>query len=151
MKALVLAVLLGCGPAHQPPPTTGSQHASPQPADAAPVAVVDAGSLDQDLPRLATRSLGLLETLVERFTIAGENCGDAVRQLDELSGTYADVIAANSKVFLDGREMQLKLALRRYDDRFQEAARAIMKSRTVAACARDDAFAKAFDKLAGNR
>lgn len=113
----------------------------------AAVAVVDAKPLDQDLDRLATRSLMLFDTLVQRFAIAGEDCGKAVQQLDEVVGTYADVIEANAKVLHDGREMQLKLAMRPYVDRFNATAKALMQSKTVAACALDAAFVKAFDQL----
>lgn len=149
MRLLWLVVAVGCG-SRAPTPTTGGSAAphQPPPIDAAVPAALP---LDQDLDRLATRSLELLESLGQAFVTAGEDCAAATGKLGALSTRHADVIAANAKVLQDGREMQLKLALRRYDDRFQAAAKSIMQSKTLAACAKDDGFARAFDQLAGAR
>jgi hypothetical protein len=140
----LLVVALGCG-SHPPAPTEPAPH----PHAVVDAAVPDAGPLDQDLDRLATRSLGLLDELGRAFATVGEDCTAATAKLGELSTRYADVIAANAKLLQEGREMQLKLALRRYEERFLAAAKLVMESKTVAACALDDPFTRAFGRLAG--
>ncbi len=87
------------------------------PEDAGTASVPDAppvpsGPLDRDLDRLAERSVALYGDIVKAFEAVRENCPAAATRLDELSRTYADVIAANAKVLHEGREMQLKIALR---------------------------------------
>lgn len=124
------------------------------PADAGTAPVADAppqGPLDQNLDRLAERSVALYGDVVRAFEAVRENCPAAATRLDELARTYADVIAANAKVLHEGREMQLKIALRRFDDQFQKAAKSIVQSKTIAACFQDAAFAKSLEGLVGPR
>ena len=146
MKRWWLLLAIGCGNPHAPPtPPPPPPHAV---VDAAPPPV-DAAPLDQDLDRPATRSLSLFVDIDRAFTATGEDCPAATTKLDDLATSYADVIDANAKVLHDGREMKLKLALRRYEDQFQTSAKAVMESKTLAACWQDAAFARAFDRLAG--
>jgi hypothetical protein len=137
---IVLGCVLGCGP--QPAPQTPP----PPPADA--VIAVDV-PLDQDLPQLATRAVLLYEDVLAAFAAAGADCAAAATRLGELATRHADVIAANARVLRDGRNLQLQLALRPHDDRFEAAARGIIESPTLAACAQDPAFADAYDALFG--
>ncbi len=127
---------------------------APPPADAGAAPVVDAapvGPLDQNLDRLAERAVALYADVVRAFDAAGENCAVAASKLDEVTRAHADVIAANAKVRHEGREMQLKIALRRFDAQFQASAKAIMQSKTMATCFQDAAFVKALEGLIGPR
>lgn len=146
--------MLGCGgrqPA-PPPPTPDAAIVAPVILpDAAPDAPVATGPLDQNLDRLAERSVALYADIAKMFEGVRDNCAIAATKLDELAKTYADVIAANAKVLAEGREMQLKIALRRFDDQFQKSAKAIMQSKTIATCFQDAAFGKALDGLVGPR
>ncbi|MBC7974325.1 MAG: hypothetical protein H7138_05015 [Myxococcales bacterium] len=58
-----------------------------------------------------------------------------------------DVVAANAQVLRDGRGAELRTALDRQGAAFDESARAIMQSPTLARCAQDPAFTRAFDLL----
>ncbi len=139
--------VIACGPrAPAPLPVPGSGAPIAQPPDAAA-----GGPLDQDLDRLAERSVALYVDIVRAFDAAGENCAAATAKLGEITRTHAEVIAANAKVLQEGREMALKIALRRFDDQFQKAAKAIIQSKTVATCYQDDGFTKALDELVGKR
>jgi hypothetical protein len=147
MKGPVVATCLAiaaCGP-RSPGPHQGS--AAPVP-DAAPVVAVPL-PLERDLPRLAQLGVKLFEDIVKVFAAAGEDCSTTAQQLDALRGTYGEVSVANAKVLREGRAMELKLALRPYDDRFEAAAKAIAGSKTMHACAMDGTFARAFDGLVG--
>jgi hypothetical protein len=147
VKPVPLLLVLACG---HPPTTPGGGSGRPiaQPVDAG-APPIDAGPLDQDLDRLATRSLALFVDIDKAFTTAGEDCAAATTKLGELATAYTDVIDANAKVLHDGREMQLKIALRRHEDKFNASAKAVMESKTLAACWQDVTFARAFDRLAG--
>jgi hypothetical protein len=138
---LLLLLMFACG--H---PTT---NAPPPPKDAA-VATIPK-PLDQDLDRLAERSVVLYDDVLGAFSAAGEDCAAASGKLDAIAKQHAEVIAANAKVLHEGRQMQLKLALRRFDERFQKAAQAIVQSKTIAACWQDPGFARALDQLVGPR
>ena len=140
--ALVALAALACGSPPPPPPPAAPAPPPPPPADAA----VDA-SLDQDLPRLAARSLRLYEELVAAFRAAGEDCAAAAARLGELRATYAEVVAANAAVLHAGRAKELRAALAAHDEQLDAAARAIAGSPTLAACANDAAFTRAFDDL----
>jgi hypothetical protein len=125
-----------------------------KPAGPAPVAVVaDAGSaidatpLDQDLLRLADRSLALYQDIAKAFADSGEDCKAATGRLGRLAGEYRDVTVANAKVLQDGRAKQLQAALDRHGEDFDRAAKAVMQSPTMSKCAQDRAFAKAFEDL----
>ena len=115
--------------------------AAPQPRDAA--------GLDQDLPQLATRSLKLYEEVAAAFTAVGEDCAAAATRLGTLRERYLDVVTANEKILHDGRAKELRVALAPYEEQFDAAAKAIVKSPTLAACSQDAAFARAFDELVG--
>lgn len=119
---------------------------APRVVDAAPAAT---GPLDQDLPRLAARSVELYQAVGRAFAEAGEQCAVATTKLGELGKQYQDVSVANAKVLHDGRARELKAALAPHDEQLEQAARAIMNSKTLPACAKDPAFTKAFDDLIG--
>lgn len=147
----LLILVIACGPRSPSPLPNGGSGASPPiatPADAAPAPTKP---LDEDLDRLAERSVALYGEVVRAFDAAGENCPSATAKLGEITRTHADVIAANAKVLHEGREMSLKIALRRFDEQFQKAAKSIVQSKTVAACYQDDGFTKALDELVGKR
>ncbi|MCW5808490.1 MAG: hypothetical protein KIT31_39430, partial [Deltaproteobacteria bacterium] len=91
----------------------------------------------------------LFEEIVKVFDQAGEDCSAAAAGLDQLRTRYGEVTVANAQVLREGRAMELKLALRPYDDRFEAAAKAIASSKTMRACAMDGTFARAFDALVG--
>jgi hypothetical protein len=156
VRLLLALIIVACGskpPPAPPPPTPGSGSVEvppPPPVDASTAAISEA-PLDQDLDRLAERSVALYGEIVKAFEAAGESCATATVKLGEITRSYADVIAANAKVLHEGRHMQLKLALRRFDDQFQRAAKAIVQSKTVAACFKDEGFARALDELVGKR
>jgi hypothetical protein len=144
MRIIALLLLLACG--HSPtPPTGGSGTAAI--TDDALVAPDAPATLDQDLPRLAERAVKLYEDVASAFATAGEDCNAATTMLRTLTATHAEVVAANGKVLRDGRGMQLKIALRAHEDKLDAAAKAIVGGKTLAACARDDAFAKAYEEL----
>jgi hypothetical protein len=103
--------------------------------------------LDRDLPRLAERGTKLLAELAAAFASAGEDCAVAITKLTELRASYADVIAANAQVLRDGRAADLKAALDAHEDANSASAKAIVESKTMAACATDRAFTDAFDEL----
>lgn len=140
MRCLVLVIVAACGTTPAPPPKNGSASGD---------AAVESSALDQDLPRLATRSLALFTDLAKAFEAAGENCEAATAKLGELTKQYADVVAANAKIKHEGRDLQLKLALRQHEPELDAAAKSIMSSKTLPACAENPAFQKAFDDLRG--
>jgi hypothetical protein len=125
-----------------------------KPGDSAPVAVVrdagpaiDAAPLDQDLARLADRSLALYHDIAKAFAESGEDCKTASARLGRLASEYREVTTANTKVLQDGRAKQLQAALDQHGDDFDRAAKTVMQSPTMSKCAKDRAFAKAFDDL----
>lgn len=142
IRALVLVLALAaCGSAAStPPPSTTAPSGSAVPVDA---------PLDHDMSRLAARSVALYQDIVGAFGAAGDNCALATGRLGELARTYADVIDANAKVAQEGRDAALKAALARHDHELGEAAATIMHSSTVAKCAGDAAFGKAWEVLVG--
>jgi uncharacterized lipoprotein YmbA len=113
--------------------------AAPPPADATP--------LDQDLPRLVERALALYRDVAAALAASGNDCAAASARLRELSERYRDVVLANAKVLHDGRARQLRAALEQHGDEFDAAAQAVVQSPTMARCAPDPAFGKAFDEL----
>ncbi len=132
---------------------SGSPPAPPRPPPEPVAIVVDAGppadarSLDQDLPRLVERSLAMYQQLAAAFAASGTDCAAATARLGELATRDRDVVAANAQVLRDGRAADLRAALDRQGAAFDESARAIMQSPTLASCAPDPAFARAFDLL----
>lgn len=146
MRVMWIAAAIVCSAAcsGRPPPAPA----------AAPVAVVidagappDAAPLDQDLPRLAERSLVMYRDIARALAESGEDCAAAVTRLHELAGRYRDVTVANAKVLHDGRASELKAALAPHGAEFDDAAAAVVHSAAVARCARDRAFGRAFDEL----
>ena len=109
----------------------------------------DAPGLDQDLPRLATRSLKLYEEVAAAFTASGEDCAAAATALGVLRERYLDVVTANEAILRDGRARELRTALAAYEEQFDAAAKAIVQSATLSACSQDGPFARAFDQLVG--
>ena len=120
----------------------------PVPVVAIDAAPLDAG-LDQDLPRLAERSLLLYQEVVGAFTAANEDCAAAARALESLRERYADVVDANGKVLRDGRAKELRAALQPHEEQLDASAKAIVQSPTLSACSQDGPFARAFDQLVG--
>lgn len=142
LRVMWIAAALACSARSAPPPAPPVAHAAP-PADAG----VDAAPLDQDLPRLAERSLALYQDIARAFTASGENCSAASARLHELTERYRDVVAANAKVLHDGRAKELRAALDPESDAFDAAAAAVVQSPTMSRCAQDRGFARAFDEL----
>ena len=143
----IAAVLAACsgrapGPAAQPAAAVAAA-----PADAGAGAPVDAAPLDQDLPRLVDRSLAMYRDVAKAFAASGEDCRAASARLRELTERYRDVVAANARVLHDGRARQLRAALDPKSEQFDAAAQAVVQSPTMAKCAQDAAFGKAFDEL----
>jgi len=144
-RALWIAVAAAVACSGSPPPARPTGAAPAVVVDAAPPA--DAAPLDQDLPRLAERSLAMYKDVAKAFADAGDDCKAATARLRELSGTYREVAVANAKVLQDGRAKQLQSALDPHGDEFDAAAKAVMQSPTMSKCAKDRAFGKAFDEL----
>jgi hypothetical protein len=141
---IALYLAIGCGtPAR--PAGGGAGSATPPPAAGS----ADAAGLDRDYPRLAERAVQLYEAVAEAFRAAGQDCPQATQRLGGLAATYRDVVAANAKILHEGRARELKQALARHGDRFDAAAKAIVESPTMARCAEDPPFTKAFDDLVG--
>jgi hypothetical protein len=125
---------------------------APRPAPAPAVVVADASvpadtaALDQDLVRLAERSLAMYRDIAQ--ALAGDtDCVAATIKLRELAAGYRDVVATNAQVLRDGRAAELRAALAPHNEALDRAARALMTSATMASCAQDTAFAQAFDEL----
>jgi ABC-type transporter Mla subunit MlaD len=110
-------------------------------------AAVDAAPLDQDLSRLAERSLAMYQDVAKAFAATGQDCAAATARLRQLAAAYRDVVTANAKVLHDGRAKQLRAALEPHDEAFNRSAQAVVQSPTMSSCSRDAAFAKAFDEL----
>lgn len=147
MRLCVIAIAAAVACRGKPPPPAQPAEAVPS-ADASDAgAAIDAASLDQDLPRLAQRSLVMYQDVANAFAASGDDCVAATAKLGQLAGMYRDVVMANAKVLRDGRAKQLQAALDPHGDAFDGAARAIIQSPTMSKCSQDPAFAKAFDEL----
>jgi hypothetical protein len=144
IAAVAVAVAACTSRAPSQPPAQPARAPVAAPADAA----VDAAPLDRDLPRLVARSLAMYREVVRSFVDSGEDCAAASARLHELAGRYRDVVAGNAQVLHDGRAAELRAALAAHEQEFDAAAQAVMQSPTMARCARDPAFGKAFDELA---
>ena len=105
--------------------------------------------LDRDLPALARRATQLYVETARAFADAGDDCAAATARLSELQATHADVIAANAQVLHEGRARELRVALEPHAAELDAAAKAIVESPTMSACAQDAAFADALDRLVG--
>lgn len=145
LRVILVAAAVACS-GQTAPPAPPARPAPPAIAvDAGPPA--DAAPLDQDLPRLAARGLAMFGDIAAAFAQSGEDCAAAAARLTEIARTYRDVIDANARLVREGRGKELQAALAPHRDAFDAAARAIMTSPTMAACAQDPAFAEAFDAL----
>jgi len=144
IAAAILAACSGGG---------GGASGTAPPRRAAAVAPIDAGAavdaapLDQDLARLVELSLAMYREVGSAFTASGRDCAAATARLRELARRYRDVVAGNAKVLRDGRARQLRTALGPHDAEFDAAAQAVVGSSTMASCAQDAGFGKAFDEL----
>jgi hypothetical protein len=143
LAALAALAALACGPRPPQPAPTGTSHVAPlAPADA-----VVTAPLDQDLPRLAARSLAMYQDVAKLFAAVGEDCAAATAKLGAFEATYHDVVSANAKVLHDGRAKELKVALEPHAEPIDFAAKSIAQSATMAKCSADVGFEKAFDAL----
>jgi hypothetical protein len=126
---------------------TPAKPAAPQVVVADAGSAMDAAPLDQDIARLADRSLALYHDIAKAFAESGKDCKTATARLGRLASEYRDVTTANTKVLQDGRAKQLQAALDQHGDDFDRAAKTVMQSPTMSKCSQDRAFAKAFDDL----
>lgn len=143
LRGMALAGVLGC---------CGSAPPAPQLAPSVVIAIdagppADAGPLDHDLPRLIDRSLAMYRDIAAALTTSGDDCAAATTRLGQLAATDRDVVTANAKLLHDGRAAELRAALEPHGEAFDVSARAIMQAPTLAKCAQDPTFAKAFDEL----
>jgi len=147
LRWLALAVLASCGHPAPAPTEPGGTHATPPPPDAA-----GPKTLDDDLPRLAERSVALYEELAKVLgPPPSTDCAAVAQKLDKIATDNADVLAANAKVLHAGHDkiQQLKNAIEPHQDALDAAAKVISESQTMKTCAEDPAFAKAIDRLLG--
>ena len=142
LSLLAVAAAIACSGSPAPAKPTGSPAAVP--IDAGPR---DAPPLDQDLERLAQRSLAMYRAVASALGDAQRPCSAATADLGQLRDEYRDVVAANAKVFQDGRAKELKAALAPHNDEFDRAAQAVLQSPMMSKCHGDRAFTKAFDDL----
>lgn len=142
MRVMWIAAAVACSGTPPPP----AQPTAP-PAAVIADAAVDAAPLDQDLARLADRSLAMYQDVAKAFAAAGESCATATASLRKLATAYRDVVTANAKVLQDGRAAQLRIALKPRDDEFSRAAQAVVQSQIMSKCSQDPTFMKAFDEL----
>lgn len=150
MRLLVIAALVGFGCGHAAPtgtePGTHTATGSNQPApDAAP------RSLDDDLGKLAERSLAMYQAIAKLLGEPSTDCAGVAAKLDVITANNADVIAANAKVLHAGHEkiQQLKAALEPHQADLDAAAQTIGASQTMKTCSSNAAFGKATDRLLG--
>ena len=143
LRVMWIAVAVACS--GKPPPP--AQPVASTPAPAVADAGVDAAPLDQDLPRLAERSLAMYRDVASALAASGEDCKAATDKLGQLAAGYRDVVTANARVLHDGRAKQLRAALDPHSEDFDRSAQAIMKSPTMSKCSQDRGFARAFDEL----
>jgi len=145
MRWLVIAAL-GCGGQRAPGPAPAPPRPAPAPVATAPAVELP---LEQDLKRLADRSVAMYRALSAALAEAGEDCGAGATKLDALTATYDDVVAANAKLVRDGRGTELRAALAPREAELAAAAKQIMGSPVVARCAGDAPFTTAFDRFVG--
>ncbi len=144
-----LALVVGCGHAAPapapPPPPVGVTHQVP------PDAAVDA-PLDQDVDALAVRAVKLYQDWQHAMEEASGDCAAATAKVNALADANADVIAANARIQRAGHDkiVQLRAALEPHAAELDAAAKAIVQSPTMSACAHDPAFAHAIDRIGGD-
>ncbi len=111
---------------------------------------VDAGvALDNDLPKLAERSVKLFADWKTALDEAGTDCAAAASKLNALADANADVIEANKKILRGSRDRikALRGELEKYQVELDASAKGIAQSPTMTKCSQDPAFSKAIDKL----
>jgi hypothetical protein len=150
VRLLVIAALVGFGCKHAAPTSTEPGHAATGPApdshaDAAP------RSLDDDLGKLAERSVAMYQAIAKLLGEPSSDCAGVAAKLDVITQDNADVIAANAKVLHAGHEkiQQLKAALEPHQAELDAAAQTIGGSQTMKTCSSNAAFSKATDRLLG--
>jgi len=147
-RALVLA-FAACGhAAPAQPPAPVSPHA-PAPDAALPPPPDAPLALEDDFPRMANRALHMYQDWQKALADAGTDCGAAARNVDAVADTYADLIAANTRVLHAGHDriVALKRALEPYDEQMSAAAEAIVHSKAIASCQGDPELGKALDRM----
>jgi hypothetical protein len=153
MRRGLLLAIVACGhpaPAAQPP-----RPAQPIRAlDAAPPLPLDAPlALEDDLPRLATRAVHLFEDWRKALDDAHGDCTAAAKAVDAVADSYADVIAANTRVLHAGhaRVVALKTALKPYDADMDAAAAGIAADlqSLVPKCESVPELGRALDRVGG--
>lgn len=120
------------------------------PSDAAPAP--DAAALDDDLPRLAARSAQLYQDLAAALAgAAGSDCAAAADKLGAIETSYADVIAANTRVAhaSSDKAAAYRQALEPHKSALAAAASAIAAASITQQCSHDDRFTAALDRLGG--
>jgi hypothetical protein len=143
LRVMWIAAAVACS--GKPPPP--AQPAVPAVAVADAAVTVDATPLDQDLPRLAEKSVAMYQDVANALAASGEDCKAATVKLGQLATTYRDVVTANARVLHDGRAKQLRAALDPHSEDFDRWAQAIAKWPTMSKCSQDPAFTRAFDEL----
>jgi hypothetical protein len=143
ISLLAAAAAIACSASPPPAKPTGPTPAA-APVDAGPR---DAPPLDQDLERLAQRSLAMYSAVAKALGDAKRPCSAATADLGQLRDEYRDVVTANTKVLQDGRAKELRAALTPHNDEFDHAAQAVLQSPSMSKCHGDRAFTKAFDDL----
>src|SRR5690349_13061967 len=118
ISLLTAAAAIACSGSPPPAKPTGPPPAA-APTDAAPR---DVPPLDQDLERLAQRSLAMYRAVAKALGDAQRPCSAATADLGQLRDEYRDVVTANNKVLQDGRAAQLRAALAPHNDEFDHAA-----------------------------
>lgn len=147
--AWLASIAIGCG-------QQASPHA-PQ-AQAVRASEPDAGvdaprPLADDLPQLAARARQLYLDWQHAFADDGLDCATATARTNELADRYADVTEANREVMRAGHEriQEFRAELDKYAEEIGPAAKAVMESPIMGRCAQDPAFARAMDRLVGER
>lgn len=148
LRSIALAMLVSaCG--HAPPPAEpGTTHVAPA---AAPADAAAPPALDDDLPRLAERSVAMYQALAKLLGEPSTDCPAVAGKLDAIATEYADAIAANAKVLHAGHDkiQRLKSAVEPHQAELDAAAQTIGASATMKTCSEQAAFAKAIDRLLG--
>jgi hypothetical protein len=156
-RAAFVAGLGACGhaaPPSLPPPSPPPGDARVAIANDAAIAPIDAPpprALDEDPSRLAAREVGLYDDLAAALTAAGDDCDAAATKIDAIVDANADAIAAFAKIARGGdRERDALLAaLAPHRAHLDATMHAIATARAVQTCARNAAFAAAFERLNG--
>ena len=157
-RLALLATVVGACSGHAPPP----ERSHDDPVRLAParddagveVVAIDAApqpprALDQDLPRLATRAVELLQAVTAALDAAGDDCALATAKLGEVQQTYADVLAANAAIVHANRKRELEAALATQRAALDAAGAALFHAHAMSQCVADPAFAAALDRALG--